>query len=188
MSERETKVRTRFIFTRVNPNHLFIHHLQRGFMKNLLKFSMLLLAAMLISLSQSYSQSGWVGQTSGTTNLLFGVSFPDANTGTAVGRSGTILHTTNGGAIWVGQTSGTTRALRSVSFTDANTGTAVGDTGTILRTTNGGATWVPQSSGTMVLLTGVSFTDVNTGTAVGQGAPSLATILRTTNGGATWVP
>jgi hypothetical protein len=96
-----------------------------------------------------------------------------------VGRGGTILRTTNGGASWVEQTSGTTNWLYSVSFTDANTGTAVGSYGTILRTTNGGSTWVRQTSGTTNHLYGVFFTDANTGTAVGAGG----TILRTTTGG-----
>ena len=39
----------------------------------------------------------WNGQVSGTTNLLFGLSFVDANTGAAVGAEGTILKTTDGG-------------------------------------------------------------------------------------------
>ena len=40
----------------------------------------------------------WTSQSSGTTNYLYGVSFTDANTGTAVGWNGTIIRTTNGGA------------------------------------------------------------------------------------------
>ena len=81
----------------------------------------------------------WVVQTSGTTGTLWGVSFADANAGTAVGtgpEGGTILRTTDGGATWVAQTSGTRNWLIGVSFTDANTGTAVGFDGTILRTTD----------------------------------------------------
>ncbi|MBU1423158.1 MAG: hypothetical protein KKG06_08270, partial [Bacteroidetes bacterium] len=84
-------------------------------------------------------------------------SFTDANTGTAVGHYGTILRTTNGGALWTTQTSGTTAWLLSVSFTDANTGTAVGSGGTILRTTDGGALWTSQTSGTTNSLRGVFF-------------------------------
>ena len=117
-------------------------------------------------------------------NSLYGISFTDANTGTAVGGNGTILRTTNGGAAWILQSSGTIELLNGVSFTDANNGTAVGYRGTILRTTNGGAVWTAQSSGTTNELTGVSFTDENTGTAVGW----YGTILRTTNGGADWTP
>jgi photosystem II stability/assembly factor-like uncharacterized protein len=113
---------------------------------------------------------------------LRGVSFTDPNTGTAVGHSGSIIRTEDGGATWVHQTSGTTNHLLEVFFTDANTGTAVGNGGTILRTTDGGATWVSQASGTYEELAGVWFTDANTGTVVGL----YGTILRTTDGGATW--
>jgi hypothetical protein len=109
---------------------------------------------------------------------LFGVSFTDANTGTAVGGYGTILRTTNGGTTWTIQSSGTSNHLSGVSFTDVNNGTAVGTYGRILRTTNGGTTWTLQNS-TGFDLTAVSFTDANNGTAVGQ----MGSILRTTNGG-----
>ena len=84
-------------------------------------------------------QTGWYKQDSlRQLNLLLGVSFTDANRGTAVGQNGTILRTTNGGATWARKTSGTSENLLSVSFTDANSGTAVGANGTILRTNDGG--------------------------------------------------
>ena len=151
----------------------------------------LCLGVTLVCGGMAFAQEGWYWQNPlPQGNTLTAVSFTDANTGTAVGRGGTILHTTNGGATWVSQSSGTTEYLLGVSFTDANTGTVVGAkhfggpfTLTILRTTDGGATWVSQSSGTTGWLEDVSFTDTNTGTAVGSGG----TILRTTDGGATWV-
>ena len=127
--------------------------------------------------------SQWFQQTSGTSHWLWGVSFTDANNGTAVGEVGTILRTTDGGDNWVSQTSGTTNHLSGVSFTDVNNRTAVGGNGTILRTTDGGDNWVSQSSGTTNHLSGVSFTDANNGTVIGQ----YGTILRTTNGGASFV-
>src|SRR5947207_968532 len=71
-------------------------------------------------------------------NHLFGLSFSDANNGTAVGGYGTILRTTDGGRHWIIQSSGTTNWLYGVSFVDANSGTAVGNNGTIIRTTDGG--------------------------------------------------
>ncbi len=110
------------------------------------------------------------------------MSFTDASNGTAVGYSGTIVRTVDGGAIWQRQESGTLEDLRGVSFIDASTGTAVGDGGTILRTTNGGLNWTPQVSGTTDDLYGVSFIDANNGTAVGL----FGTILRTMNGGSSW--
>jgi photosystem II stability/assembly factor-like uncharacterized protein len=126
--------------------------------------------------------TGWILQTSGTTNGLTGVSFVDANTGTAVGDNGTILHTSDGGSTWTAQTSGTTNNLFAVSFADASSGTAVGDNGTILHTTDGGRTWTAQTSGTTNGLYGVSFVDASTGTAVGLGG----TIVHTADGGNTW--
>ena len=125
----------------------------------------------------------WTSQSSGTTDWLNGVSFTDENNGTAVGSSGTILRTTNGGANWTSQSSGTYILLFGVSFTDENNGTAVGGGGIILRTTNGGTDWTSQSSGAFKILCGVSFTDANNGTAVGENG----TILRTTNGGVSFV-
>ena len=83
--------------------------------------------------------SGWFWQNPlPQGNMLQGVSFTEASTGTAVGVFGTILRTTDGGSTWTAQDSGTTNRLLGVSFTDASTGTAVGSGGTILRTTDGG--------------------------------------------------
>ena len=53
-------------------------------------------------LEMTFAQSGWFWQNPlPQGNTLWGVSFTDANTGTAVGGSGTILRTTNGGVAWV---------------------------------------------------------------------------------------
>jgi hypothetical protein len=62
----------------------------------------------------------------------------DDSTGWAVGYSGKIIKTTNGGTDWNPQTSWTSKHLNSVHFVDANTGWAVGQGGTILKTTTGG--------------------------------------------------
>ncbi len=42
----------------------------------------------------------WTFQASRTGNHLFGVSFVDANTGTAVGDLGIVLRTMDGGETW----------------------------------------------------------------------------------------
>ena len=141
----------------------------------------LLLLVLLTSVG--FSQT-WQTQSSGTVNHLLSVYFTDANTGTAVGMSGTILRTTNAGATWSAQVSGTAHDLRSVFFTNANTGTVVGGNGAsiILRTTDGGSNWSTQTSPTAVDLYGVYFTDANNGAAVGD----AGTILTTTNAGANW--
>lgn len=82
--------------------------------------------------------SVWTSQSSPTTEQLFGVSFKDLNTGTAVGGNGTIIHTSDGGLNWVNQPSGTTQILNAVSFADLQLGIVVGNGGMILRTTTNG--------------------------------------------------
>ena len=47
-------------------------------------------------------------------NRLLDTAFVNASTGWAVGESGTIIHTTDGGDTWVGQDSGTIYDLTSL--------------------------------------------------------------------------
>jgi hypothetical protein len=111
------------------------------------------------------------------------ISMTDANNCTAVGNSGLILRTTDGGNNWIQQTSGTSYSLYGVSFYDNNNGMAVGSgaNSTILKTTNGGNTWTEQISPSSLDLMDVCYTDINNATAVGLNG----TIIRTTNGGGT---
>ncbi|MFZ2865527.1 MAG: YCF48-related protein [Ignavibacteriaceae bacterium] len=55
----------------------------------------------------------------------------------AVGNTGKILKTTNGGTNWTTQSSGTTNDLYSVYFVNETTGWAVGWSGKILKSING---------------------------------------------------
>ena len=57
-------------------------------------------------------------QTSESLEILYGVSFADANNGIIVGFAGEILTTTDGGSNWVIETHGTTQTLYGVSFID----------------------------------------------------------------------
>ncbi|MBK7446360.1 MAG: hypothetical protein IPJ45_10170 [Ignavibacteria bacterium] len=79
---------------------------------------------------------------------LYSNYFTGANTGYAVGDSGKILKTTDGGNNWLQQISPTRNLLKSVYFVNENTGYAVGDTGIILKTINAGVNWIQQLSGT----------------------------------------
>src|SRR5207249_11370738 len=100
----------------------------------------------------------------------------DANNGAAVGDSGTILRTTDGGNSWVPQSSGTGNTLFGIAFIDTNTATAVGGAcgiggeSTIVRTTDGGNTWTTQANPGTVCLFKVSFTDGHTGPPSAMGA------------------
>lgn len=135
-----------------------------------------------------------------TTQPLTGVSFVDADNGYAVGNSGTMLATTDGGASWQRQTSHNSGPLYAVSFSDRNNGYAVGSTGSaaaVVATDNGGGTWRPQplcretgpctgSSPDLIRepLRALSFLDASRGMAVGD----TGRIVATDNGGSTWVP
>jgi photosystem II stability/assembly factor-like uncharacterized protein len=125
----------------------------------------------------------WSTQSSGTAQVLLGVSFTDSNHGYAVGTNGVIRTTANGGASWSSLTSGTSRFLRDVYFSDATHGVIVGESGLILRTTDG-VTWNPQTSGTVEHLVHVHFLDNNIGIATGE----AGVILRTIDGGISWTP
>ncbi|MBC7839500.1 MAG: hypothetical protein H7Y39_12800, partial [Nitrospiraceae bacterium] len=80
-------------------------------------------------------------QTSHTEALLMGLYFRRAEQGWAVGSSGTILKTVDGGKKWKKIASGTTASLSAVFFFDEKQGWAVGANGTILRSQDGGNTW-----------------------------------------------
>lgn len=110
----------------------------------------------------------------------------DGRQGWAVGSSGLILATKDGGKTWAPQASGTQASLNSVSFhSDGQRGWAVGDGGVIVATTDGGQTWAPQRSGTLEWLNAVSFNiDGQRGWAVG----GYGAIVATTDGGKTWAP
>jgi len=124
-------------------------------------------------------------------SLLRDVHFVDQNIGFAVGESGTILFTPNGGVNWIEQMSDQFYHFYGVHFTDANNGYVVGEylglphVSVIFNTTDGGLSWNSQTFGTDEGLSDVFFTDFNNGWAVG-GSATEATILRTTDGGFSW--
>jgi photosystem II stability/assembly factor-like uncharacterized protein len=131
----------------------------------------------------------WYGQTSETNSCLNSVHFEDASNGWAVGDSGKIIHTDNGGLTWLQQTSGTTNHLTDVYFIDMNIGFAVGANGTILKTDNGGIIWSQLSTGTNNSLNGVCFIDTVTGWIVGgyrYWPNDISIILHTSDGGINW--
>ncbi len=130
---------------------------------------------------------GWTTCESGVTVDLHDVSSPDSLHAYAVGESGTIIGTVDGGSHWNRYNSGTSVELFGVSFPDAQHGWVAGTAGIILATSNGGATWTRQASGTSTTLRAIAFADANHGWAVGgDGEGGSGFILRTANGGATW--
>lgn len=106
----------------------------------------------------------------------------DANTAVAVGRLGTVVHTSDGGASWsvttrvngISSTLHTVEAVGTVLF-------ALGYDGTFLRSDDGGATWVAQASPSSNQLTDIAFYDADTGFLAAD-----TELYRTDDGGATW--
>ena len=119
---------------------------------------------------------------------LRNIDFIDANNGTAVGDSGVILRTTNGGANWNTITSPSRENLNSVKFISSTVGYIVGGRGfpdsssIILQTTNGGASWSILRHDSLGVLNDINFLNSTNGYIVGD----HATVLQTTNGGLNW--
>jgi photosystem II stability/assembly factor-like uncharacterized protein len=114
------------------------------------------------------TRSTWVASATSDKNFQ-DVESRDPDRVWAVGDSGTIMVSTDGGALWTARTSGTTQHLQGAHFVDDNTGWAVGDGGTIVATADGGVTWTAQSSGTSTNLQDVTFASATAGWAVGDG-------------------
>ena len=111
------------------------------------------------------------------------IFFIDGLEGRAVGKSGVILKSENGGNTWTKDgIVATAQNLKSVYFHDTQKGTAVGNKGTIVSTGNGGASWTMQNSGTSANLYGITFSNLQTGWAVGDSG----IVLKSTNGGTSW--
>lgn len=90
------------------------------------------------------AQSSWSVQQSGTGAALYGVDFLDEDNGMAVGESGVILRTSNGGITWESMNSGVNLTLNSVSYMDADNIIVVGDEALILKSMDGGDSWFAQ--------------------------------------------
>jgi len=115
-------------------------------------------------------------------SILLRMSFANDQIGWAVGESGTIQRTIDGGATWALQEAPTRKLLYDVATIDDSHAWAVGAGGTILRTVDGGRNWDEQSSGVAHALRAVHFVNSQRGWAVG----AKGTIISTANGGARW--
>lgn len=115
-----------------------------------------------------------------------GVQMLTTSNGTAVGFTGIVITTTNGGVSWTSQNSGTTNNLHSVYFMDSDTGVVVGgdefSTAKIIRSNDKGVTWNAKTSNVTSSLQGVAFASATTGVAVGNNG----VITRSTDNGRTW--
>jgi photosystem II stability/assembly factor-like uncharacterized protein len=105
-----------------------------------LSYAILIIESIFFLFTNSYSQSSWTLQTSGTTKTLYSIYFLNANTGYTAGDSGTILKTTNGGINWIQQITNSTSTIANIQFLNSQRGYATGGKD-FLSTTNGGTNW-----------------------------------------------
>jgi photosystem II stability/assembly factor-like uncharacterized protein len=100
----------------------------------------------------------WEIQKTGTTMALQGIFFADVNRGWAVGWSGTILRTLDGGKKWEDiDAAAATWSLNTVYFRNEKEGWAAGFSGELLHTRDGGTTWEALKSPVMSTLSSIAF-------------------------------
>jgi photosystem II stability/assembly factor-like uncharacterized protein len=137
-----------------------------------------------------YSQGTWESVESPTNQFLTSVYFADSLYGWAVGDSGTIIHSNDGGINWVFQNSETENKLVDVFFLNRNLGWASSwntssiPFGTIiLNTTDGGQNWIGKTyRDDNLFMQTILFTDSLNGWMVGK--PHA--LVKTTNAGLSW--
>jgi photosystem II stability/assembly factor-like uncharacterized protein len=129
-------------------------------------------------------------QTSGTTAQLRGVSAVNDRVAWASGSNGTVLRTTDGGAMWTTSTIPEASSLdfRDVEAIDANTAYVMATAGKIFKTTDGGTTWALQYNNTApgVFLDAFAFWDAQQGIVLGDPIGGRFLLLTTNDGGKTW--
>src|SRR4051794_9242407 len=116
--------------------------------------ALLVMASTALAPAAQAATESWTSQTSGTSKTLFAIDMISPTTGLAVGASGTILRTTDGGAHWAPVDSGTSADLHGVtgfSFGCGSGGNGPcfwvdGAGGTIRFSSDGGSTWCAQTS------------------------------------------
>jgi photosystem II stability/assembly factor-like uncharacterized protein len=130
--------------------------------------------------------AGWSIMRDTAGPVLRSVYFLDSLRGTAVGDTGTILRTIDGGTTWTAVAAPVQSNFNSITFINADTGYIAGGIKgamqTILRTTDGGATWTILLNQSGPWFADISFLNKDTGYIVGD----AATLMRSIDGGQSW--
>lgn len=164
------------------------------------KFAFTLFISFLLFTGRSIAQDWTAVNSTGTTFILYGMSFPSGQStiGYACGMhvtyngNGVIVKTVDGGNNWtqIWPVSGTVNGLQGIWFTSELVGFACGWNNYFIKTTDGGVTWTPITVGSNVwYYTDVVFWDANNGVATANmNNPGDQAVFITSNGGNTWVP
>jgi photosystem II stability/assembly factor-like uncharacterized protein len=149
-----------------------------------MKKTLYILYIILTTLQVSFSQTGWVQQTSGITQHLNSIFFTSIDTGWAVGNNGNVIKTTNGGSNWNLQATLNDRLLRTVNFINSSTGFTSGMLSNIYKTTNAGLNWIGTYSGFDDIFE-IFFCNSTVGYAIAR--TYTEKIIKTINGGNNWI-
>lgn len=156
------------------------------------KFTLIILAFMLIGIANIYAQGTWTLQTSPVTTDLNSTWACDNNVVWMCGGNGAhpVVRTTNGGTTWTSVGTGISagQELYTIAAVDANICVVGSGDGTLWRTTNGGANWafiVPSPPSAFI--DAVHFFNATTGFAMGDPVGNIWKMWITTDAGATWV-
>lgn len=103
----------------------------------------------------TFDEVTWTARSVAPANL-YGVSCVGNDVGWAVGETGAVAHTKDGGQTWGWQQSHEHATLRAVAFADLRRGVAAGDDGALTFTTDGGTTWTPLARTTVSLRAAVA--------------------------------
>jgi photosystem II stability/assembly factor-like uncharacterized protein len=137
------------------------------------------LAVFLITAS-CYSQ--WVTQnTTQYLQTINSINFVNENVGFAVGDSGTIIITVNGGLDWENRNLSSKINLNSVKLLTFSDIIICADSGKIYKSINSGTNWINVSSIVNKKMYNLYFSDANTGYCTGENY-----VLKTTNAGSNW--
>ena len=152
--------------------------------------SLIKIFSIIIISAETFSQGTWEKIDTPTDQFLQSIHFVDSLYGWAVGNSGTIIHTSDGGDNWVIQDSKTENEIVDVFFLNRSLGWASAWNYTILpfgtlllKTTDGGFKWnVEAYREDNLFITTILFTDSLNGWMGGR--PHA--LVRTTDGGVNW--
>ncbi|MCF6171848.1 MAG: YCF48-related protein [Bacteroidales bacterium] len=138
----------------------------------------------------------WTTLTTGTTYILYDISFPpgQSSTGYSGGMQytynaeGVVIKTTNGGDTWTEILGGSgTNGIEAVCFTSNDTGYVAGWNNYFIKTTDGGSSWTNITAGSdNWYFVDLDFWDADNGIAVANLNAGGSAIYVTDDAGATW--
>jgi photosystem II stability/assembly factor-like uncharacterized protein len=151
----------------------------------------LILALLLTAVTSSLAQPVWTPIQTPTTSRLLGVDITSASEAFAVGESGAIVRSTDGGNTWQSGTNDFTGNFWGVRFWARDSGFAYGDSGAIYLTADSGATWRRGESGMQQgfiasFLFGSAIVGERLFAVGGDGQNGSGAVLTSTDRGVTW--